>query len=244
MRAFVLACLLPAGLAACASMGRLAGDVQPFPATVPSPAEVHAALAASAPPPVAAAQAGDGGGSIYAAAGQNRGLKLFQDNKARHVGDLLTIVLVERTTSASTAQTSVTKESGVDMPGPTIAGMPVTYHGRNLLEIGLEGSRDFAGSGDSTQSNRLDGHLTVTVVQDLGNGNLLVSGQKQLRLNQGDEVVQVQGIVRVADIGPDNRIPSTRVADARIVHGGRGTLARSNAMGWLSRFFNSALYPY
>ena len=84
----------------------------------------------------------------------------------------------------------------------------------------------------------------MRVVQDLGNGNLLVRGDKQLRLNQGDELVQVQGIVRRADIGSDNRVTSDRVADARIVYGGRGTLARSNAMGWLGRFFNSALFPY
>ncbi|HEY4560895.1 MAG TPA: flagellar basal body L-ring protein FlgH, partial [Lysobacter sp.] len=82
------------------------------------------------------------------------------------------------------------------------------------------------------------------VVQDLGNGNLLVSGEKKLRLNQGDEVVQLQGIVRTSDIAADNTISSERVADAKIVYGGRGTIARSNAMGWLGRFFNSALMPY
>lgn len=84
----------------------------------------------------------------------------------------------------------------------------------------------------------------MTVVEDLGNGNLRVAGEKRLRLNQGDELVQIQGLVRVADIGADNRITSDRVAEAAIVYGGRGTLARSNAMGWLGRFFNSAAYPY
>ena len=96
----------------------------------------------------------------------------------------------------------------------------------------------------SAQSNRLQGSVTVTVVQRLPNGNLVVQGAKNLRLNQGDELVQVQGIVRAADIFPDNTIPSSRVADARIVYGGRGPVAQSNAMGWLSRFFNSALTPF
>ena len=114
----------------------------------------------------------------------------------------------------------------------------------NYLAAWEFGKRKFGGSGDSTQSNQLAGTVTVTVVQDLGNGNLLVRGNKQLRLNQGDELVQIQGIVRVNDIGPDNRITSDRVGDAQIVYGGRGTLARSNAMGWLGRFFNSALFPY
>jgi flagellar L-ring protein precursor FlgH len=116
--------------------------------------------------------------------------------------------------------------------------------GNPILQASAEGSREFEGAGNSTQSNRLNGSVTATVVQNLGNGNLLVRGEKQVRLNQGDELIQVQGIVRTADIGPDNRISSDRVGDARIVYGGRGTLARSNAMGWLGRFFNSAVYPY
>ena len=120
------------------------------------------------------------------------------------------------------------------------AAMPAPAYAAAASGIG----RDFAGVGNSTQANQLDGDITVTVVRNLGNGNLLVSGEKMMRLNQGDELVQVQGIVRVADIGPDNRIPSNRVGEARIVYGGRGTLARSNAMGWLGRFFNSAAFPY
>jgi len=82
------------------------------------------------------------------------------------------------------------------------------------------------------------------VIQRLPNGNLVVQGQKNLRLNQGDELVQIQGIVRPQDISRDNTVPSSRVGEARIVYGGRGALAQSNAMGWLSRFFNSGLYPY
>ncbi|MCF5925129.1 flagellar basal body L-ring protein FlgH, partial [Xanthomonas perforans] len=74
--------------------------------------------------------------------------------------------------------------------------------------------------------------------------NLVIQGQKNLRLTQGDELVQVQGIVRAADIAPDNTVPSSKVADARIAYGGRGAIAQSNAMGWLSRFFNSRLSPY
>lgn len=251
-----LACVPALVLAGCATA---MGDVRTFndPA-MPTSAQVHAQLAAQAqarrqaaalPVPVAtpvATSSGDGGGSIYAtaAATGSRPMRLFQDNKAREVGDILTIVLVERTTSTSKAQTAVQKASKIDMAAPSIAGQSVTYNGKNILQASVKGARDFTGGGDSQQSNRLDGTVTVTVVQDLGNGNLLVSGDKKVRLNQGDEVVQVQGVVRISDIGADNRIDSDRVADARIVYGGRGTLARSNAMGWLGRFFNSALMPY
>ncbi|NLW97549.1 flagellar basal body L-ring protein FlgH [Luteimonas wenzhouensis] len=219
------------------------GDVRPFPA--PDAASRGYAAAPAVQPAYAAPGARDGGGSIYASAGGgHRGMHLFQDNKARQVGDLLTIVLVENTRARTNATTSVSKDSGVDMAAPTIFGRGVTVNGRPVLQAGIEGSRDFSGAGDSAQSNQLAGNITVTVVEDLGNGNLRVAGEKRLRLNQGDELVQIQGLVRVADIGADNRITSDRVAEAAIVYGGRGTLARSNAMGWLGRFFNSAAYPY
>ena len=220
------------GLSACATANRLQGDVRPFDAPVAQYAE-------PAPQPVRAAPGpGDGGGSIYAGR-SGKPMRLFQDNKASDIGDLLTIVLVESTSATTKANTAVTKKSGVDLAVPSIGGKALTGLGASV-----EGGRDFAGNGNSAQSNQLEGQLTVRVVQDLGNGNLLVRGDKQLRLNQGDELVQVQGIVRRADIGADNRVTSDRVADARIVYGGRGTLARSNAMGWLGRFFNSALFPY
>ena len=103
--------------------------------------------------------------------------------------------------------------------------------------------RDFAGDGNSTQSNQITGTVTAQVVQKLPNGNLVIQGTKELTLNQGNELIQVQGIVRTADIGSDNTIASTRVADARIVYGGRGPMARANAMGWLDRFFNGAWFP-
>lgn len=254
-RAVLIAGLALAALAlsSCATVGRMSGDVRPFAPTanyaaVPNAPAGYAPAGYAAPglagaPAYAQAAPAAGGGSIYANAGGG-GMRLFEDDKARNVGDLLTIVLVENTAARTNAKTSVTKDSGLGMGAPTLFGQQVTLNGKNLLEAEVEGSRSFAGKGDSTQSNQLNGQITVRVIQDLGNGNLLVRGDKQLRLNQGDELVQIQGIVRVSDIGPDNRITSDRVGDAQIVYGGRGTLARSNAMGWLGRFFNSALFPY
>ena len=240
------ACAALLTLTGCASF---VGDVRPFEPYAPvgmHPGMDPATAALATAPAGYAAPATQAGGSIYASTqhAAPRPMSLFEDNKARHVGDLLTIVLVERTSSSSRAQTAVTKDSGFSLGAPIIGGRPVTMNGTPILQAEVEAGRDFAGAGDSTQSNRLDGEITVQVVRELGNGNLLVSGQKQMRLNQGDELVQVQGIVRTADIGPDNRITSDRVGNAQIAYGGRGTLARSNAMGWLGRFFNSAAFPY
>ncbi|MGO4551416.1 flagellar basal body L-ring protein FlgH [Lysobacter sp. 2RAF19] len=220
-------------LSGCAS---LVGDARTFAPESGAPA-VHPQ--AMQPP------SGANAGSIYAGAGTDGGrMRLFEDNKAREVGDLLTIVLLENTRAKANAKTAVTKAAGVNLAAPTIFGQQITHNGQPLLQAEIEGSRDFTGNGDSAQSNQLAGTITVTVVENLGNGHLRVAGEKRLRLNQGDELVQVQGIVRTADIGPDNRIGSDRIGEARIVYGGNGTLARSNAMGWLGRFFNSAAFPY
>jgi len=167
------------------------------------------------------------------------GLSLYGDRKARDVGDLLTITLLENTTAQTSATTSVSKGSEIGMGAPSLFGTSVPE-----LAASIGGERDFSGDGRSAQSNRLQGNVTVTVIQRLPNGNLVVQGQKNIRLNQGNELVQIQGIVRPSDIAPDNTIPSSRVADARIAYGGRGALAQSNAMGWLGRFFNSRLMPY
>lgn len=202
----------------------LAGDVRPYPAMAP----IQPVIAPSAAPTA---------GAIYAA---GPGLNLYGDRRARDVGDLLTISLIENTTATTTASTAISKESNIEIGSPTLFGAPVTLGGKDILSASAGGERDFNGKGNSAQSNRLQGSVTVTVIQRLPNGNLVVQGQKNLRLNQGDELVQIQGIVRAADISADNTIPSSKVADARIVYGGRGAVAQSNAMGWLGRFFNSA----
>ncbi|WMJ69130.1 flagellar basal body L-ring protein FlgH [Stenotrophomonas sp. 24(2023)] len=206
----------------------VAGDVRPYPAMAPLE-------------PISPPQAQATAGAIYAA---GPGLQLYGDRRARDVGDLLTITLLENTTAQTNANTATNKESTLNIGSPSLFGAPVTVGGRDVLSATANGKRGFTGKGNSAQSNRLQGNVTVTVIQRLPNGNLVVQGQKNLRLNQGDELVQVQGIVRPADIALDNTVPSSRVAEARIVYGGRGPVAQSNAMGWLSRFFNSALAPY
>lgn len=188
-----------------------------------------------------AAQSPATDGSIYAT---GRDVAFFEDLKARRVGDLLTIVLRESTSASKSASTKTKKDSSVDLPGPTLAGRAVTMNGKPVLESSIEGTREFDGQGSSSQSNTLTGNITVTVVERLPNGNLLVQGEKWLRLNQGDEFVRIAGVIRPYDIQQDNTVTSDRVADARISYGGRGMVASSNRAGWLARFFNSAWYPY
>ena len=193
-----------------------------------------------APVPRVDANAPDNG-SIF---GSGARLALFADRKARAVGDTLTVVLVEQTSASKSAKTSTSKEDNVDIPGPTLFGRPVTVNGTQVLNAGLDAKRSFDGSGDSSQSNKLTGSVTVNVVEVLANGDLRIEGEKQLTLNQGAEHIRIKGQVNPADIASDNTVLSSRVADARIEYAGTGALADANSQGWLTRFFSSWLWPF
>jgi len=195
--------------------------------------------AATWPEPVPETQVANG--AIYQA---GRDIALFENTVARRVGDTLTIRLDESTNASKSSSTSTKKSTNVDLSGPTIAGRPVTVNGVEVLSANIENNTGFDGEGDSRQSNRLQGQITVTVAQRLPNGNLMIRGQKWLAINQGKEYVRVQGIVRPIDIDPDNSISSLKVADAMISYGAKGALADANRPGLLARFFNLPWLPF
>lgn len=170
---------------------------------------------------------------------------LFEDYKARRVGDLLNVILTESTNASKSASTSISKDStaGLDVTRLDVFGHQVEPSG-NLLGAGGESQYEFDGEGDSAQSNRLTGQISVTVADVLPNGNLVVQGEKWLGLNQGKEYVRLRGIVRPVDISANNTVLSTQVGDVQIYYGGTGAVADSNVMGWVMRFFVSALMPF
>jgi flagellar L-ring protein precursor FlgH len=180
-------------------------------------------------------------GAIYA---QGTDVSLWNNVTARNVGDTLTVRLAESTEAEKTATTTASKSSSAELSGPTIAGRPITMSGTPILEAGMGNESQFAGNGAATQSNKLDGYITVTVAKRFTNGNLLVRGQKWVAINSGREFVRLQGIVRPSDIAPDNSVLSWRVADAYISYGGQGTVANAAKPGWLYRFFNSPKTPF
>ena len=113
----------------------------------------------------------------------------------------------------------------------------------NPSDVGASGNQAFKGKGDASQSNALSGEVSVTVAAVYPNGTMLVKGEKLLTLNRGDERVQISGIVRAIDVSPDNRVLSTRVANANIRYVGKGEIARASKQGWLQRFF-SIISPF
>lgn len=169
---------------------------------------------------------------------------LFDNSVARNVGDTVTILLEEQTTAQKSSQTDTAKNTKDSLSAPTLLGYPVTIHGTPVLSGSLNNANTFSGSGDSKQSDSLIGDITCTVIRRLANGNLVVQGEKWVGINQGNEYVRLQGVIRPIDISPENTIPSSKVADARIAYGQHGALADANRPGLLSRFFNSPWLPF
>ncbi|WP_267434336.1 flagellar basal body L-ring protein FlgH [Sphingomonas sp. GM_Shp_1] len=165
---------------------------------------------------------------------------LYEGWRARRVGDPLTIILVERTAASKSAGSKLGSKGDLGLTPPTTGPLGSLL---KSTDVGMSGSRNFTGSGAADQSNSLSGEISVTVAQVFPNGTMLVQGQKRVTLNRGDEFIQIKGLVRMADIGIDNRVLSTRVADAQIAYTGKGDVARASRQGWLSRFFQ-AVSPF
>ncbi|MGH7879903.1 MAG: flagellar basal body L-ring protein FlgH [Candidatus Binataceae bacterium] len=180
-------------------------------------------------------------GAIYQV---GRDVSLFENPIARHVGDIVTIVLNEATDAQKSATTTTQKSTSDTLPGMSLFGSPVTIRGSSVLSANINDASKFDGQGDSKQSNSLNGYITATVAKVLPNGNLYLKGEKKIWINQGQENVLVSGVIRPIDLSPDNSIPSSKVANARISYGGKGAIADANAQGWLSRFFNSPWTPF
>jgi len=175
---------------------------------------------------------------------------LFEDIRPRRVGDIITVMLVERTNASKSASTSTSKDNSVDIANPTLFGNPLSFGvgplGSNprTLENNLESSKTFDGTGESAQSNQLTGNITAVVTEVLPNGYLRIYGEKVISINQGDEHITLSGIVRPADILADNTISSTLIAGAEISYGGTGVVADTSDMGWLGKFFNGKWWPF
>lgn len=180
-------------------------------------------------------------GSIYAASWR---MDLFNDNRARQVGDVIVVMLSEETNASKQSSTSTGKSSDIGMSVPTILGQPLKFNDANPLSDSISTNTGFDGSGSSSQSNSLQGAISVTVKKVLPNGNLIVQGEKWLTINQGREFVKLRGVIRPSDIEPDNSITSWRVANAQISYGAKGALADANRPGWLTRFFQSIFMPF
>ena len=171
------------------------------------------------------------------------------DQRARRVGDILTVTFNETfaATKAATAASSKADAFAVTLP----TGLPnILTGGFATDDSGVNGggltagtNRTFSGAGNAAQSNSFTGSLAVTVTRVFPNGNMEVAGQKEITLNNGNEYVRVKGIVRPEDISATNIVSSTRLADAQIRYTGSGHLADASKPGWLSQLMR-AISPF
>ena len=173
-------------------------------------------------------------GSLYQA---SSAMGLYEDIKANRVGDILTVMLVEQTSGQNSADNSVNQSTEMNVQTPTFGG-----RSRANMQIDLGSENSFSGQSGSSQSNSLSGSITVTVHAVLPNGNLVVEGEKWIRINQANEFVRLKGVVRQVDIDTNNMLLSTQVADARISYGGTGT--NGNNPGWAAKVLFSSIWPF
>lgn len=197
-------------------------------------------FAAPPPPPMAAAipgtQAGTNGAIYQASQGY---APLIVGNRARKLGDMVTIVLLESTSTSKSTSGDTARDGSASLIPPS-AGI-LSFLNPNALNASGNGS--FSGSGSAAQQSQLSGTVVVTIAAIYPNGTAEVVGEKVMSLAQGDEWVQFAGRIRLVDIDVDNTLPSSRVANARIIYGGAGAVQQASRPGWLSRFF-TALSPF
>jgi flagellar L-ring protein precursor FlgH len=179
-------------------------------------------------------------GSLYQ---ERYNFGLYTDQQARKVGDIITVIFDESYRSQKSAETVADKSSSNNIAANSVAGMVPGW--KNIgLNTDTETDRQFSGKGEADRSNSLTGQISVSVSEILPNGILRIRGEKWLTLSDGDEYIRIRGLVRPADITPDNTVASSKVADARISFGGRGNLNNSTEMGWGDRLFMSPWWPF
>lgn len=201
-------------LAGCAQISREPITQQPMSAMPPMPPAMQAP------------------GSIYNPGYAGR--PLFEDQRPRNVGDILTIVIAENINATKSSGANTNRQGNTSFDVPTAGFLGGLFNKANLS---AQGANKFAATGGASAANTFNGTITVTVTNVLPNGNLVVSGEKQMLINQGNEFVRFSGIVNPNTISGQNSVYSTQVADARIEYSAKGYINEAETMGWLQRFF-------
>jgi flagellar L-ring protein precursor FlgH len=201
---------------------------------IPKPKVDVAAVTYAAPLPIVAPVANNG--AIFQAA-QYR--PLFEDYRARLVGDSLTVQIVEKVSASQTSTSSIDKSGKVSA---AITALPLlSANSFARASAGGSSSNTFAGKGSTENTNDFSGTITATVTGVLANGFLLIAGEKQNGVNQNVDVLRFSGQVDPRAIQPGNVVASAQVANVRIEHRGRGQQADAQGIGWLGRFFLNVL---
>jgi flagellar L-ring protein precursor FlgH len=171
-------------------------------------------------------------GAIYQGASYR---PLFEDHRARLVGDTLTVRITERLSASQSSSSEVNRESELSAGVSAFPYLNSSLLGK--LQAGATSSNTFNGDGATSANNTFTGNITATVTEVLPNGHLVVIGEKQIGVNQNVDVLQFSGTVDPRTIQPGNTVLSTQLANVRVLSRGRGAQNDAQTFGWLSRFF-------
>ena len=181
---------------------------------------------------------GPANGSIYRTGFGTQAL--FEDRRPGRVGDILTIVVSENINASKNSAADASRSGSAS----ALLGLVPTLI-RGLISSDLDATADgkniMSAKGGANSRNTFNGVITVTVVEVFVNGNLLVSGEKQMLINQGTEFIRFSGVVNPRTVSANNTVPSTQVADARIEYSAKGYIDEAQTMGWLQRAFLNVL---
>ena len=231
----LMCCILPA--AGCVTTtDRVAAEVEQSDGRIPP--------RYSLPLPIATSEAAPEG-SIYAAGDRN----LYRDSRAREVGDIIMIKIVEASSADKKASTKTQRDSSVTGGIASLFGVEkwAQKHDSNFtpstssLEAGLK--NDFNGSGETKRDSTVTATISARVVDKTMDGNLVIRGYREIRVNNETQHIIVSGFVRPQDVNADNSILSSYIADARIEYSGTGVLADKQQPGWLARGLD-VIWPF
>ena len=183
-------------------------------------------------------------GSIW----QSNSGGLTDDLKARRRGDVLTIIISETASASKEAKTGTSRDSKLGAGMPNMMGLENVGIIKNNFSdlaniIKANANTSFEGSGSTSRQENLNATITARVIDVLPNGNLLIEGHRNIKVNEEDQIIVLEGTVRSRDITSDNTVNSILVADARISYSGRGIISDRQSPGWLMNIIDK-IFPF
>ena len=166
---------------------------------------------------------------------------LFNDFKAGKVGDVVTIRIVENSKGNKNASTKTAKDSSISASISSLLGM--SSNNLSSASVGAETSEKHDGTGSTSRSSELSAVITAKVIDMMPNGNLIIDGRREVVVNNETQLISINGIVRPEDIGPNNTVLSTYIADAKITYTGSGVIGDKQRVGWLVRIIDF-IWPF
>jgi flagellar L-ring protein precursor FlgH len=187
-----------------------------------------------------------GNGSLWVDGGSLS--EMFINAKARRVGDIVTIKIVENSKATNNATTKTDRTTAMSVGLTDLFGLENKFpSGSNFFNpfspLESDYSNQFDGSGSTARSGALTAYITARIIQIQTNGNLVIEGNREVRVNGENQIITLTGLIRPRDISPANIVQSTYIADARISYSGSGVLNDQQRPGWLARILNN-IWPF